>query len=166
MTYTAKYTPARAVYKAPAPIPQRTAKLLQSLALEVHQRLGCQGATRVDFRMDRRGRPFVLEINTVPGMTETSLLPMAAQAAKLSYESLVEAILQSAIERADVFEKERVLREKAYSGMRLPRPPREKGSVLANPGWVGEMTGGCRGKGPRPSGQDSQSWRAVVGWVR
>lgn len=113
--YTAKYTPGASVYKAPAPIPQRTAKLLQSLALEVHQRLGCQGATRVDFRMDPRGRPFVLEINTVPGMTETSLLPMAAQAAKLSYESLVEAILQSAIERADVFEKERVLREKAYS---------------------------------------------------
>jgi D-alanine-D-alanine ligase len=113
--YTAKYTPGASVYKAPAPIPQRTAKLLQSLALEVHQRLGCQGATRVDFRMDPHGRPFVLEINTVPGMTETSLLPMAARAAKLSYESLVEAILQSAIERADVFEKERVLRGKVYS---------------------------------------------------
>ncbi|MEP6602068.1 MAG: ATP-grasp domain-containing protein, partial [Nitrospirota bacterium] len=117
--YTAKYTPGASVYKAPAPIPRRTAKLLQSLALEVHQLLGCQGATRVDFRLDPRGRPFVLEINTVPGMTETSLLPMAAQAAHLSYESLVEAILQSAIERADVYKKERVLREKAVTRAEL-----------------------------------------------
>jgi D-alanine-D-alanine ligase len=50
--------------------------------------------------MDRKGRPFVLEINTVPGMTETSLLPMAAKAAGLSYETLVEGFLESAMERA------------------------------------------------------------------
>jgi D-alanine-D-alanine ligase len=105
--YTAKYTPGASVYKVPAPLPQRTAKLLQSLALDVHRHLGCRGATRVDFRLDPRGCPFVLEINTVPGMTETSLLPMAAKAAHLSYESLVEAILESAIERAAVLEKGR-----------------------------------------------------------
>src|SRR5205823_9778599 len=126
---------------APAPIPHRTAKLLQSLALEVHQRLGCQGATRVDFRMDARGRPFVLEINTVPGMTETSLLPMAAQAAHLSYESLVEAILQSAIERAQVFEKERVLREKAYSEGEKAASRRGQGGrvTLRGRGWGGAI---------------------------
>jgi len=65
----------------------------------VHRRLGCRGATRVDFRLDKRGRPFILELNTVPGMTETSLLPMAAKAARLSYEDMVEAILTSALQR-------------------------------------------------------------------
>ena len=97
--FAAKYTPGATVYKAPAPLPGRTVKLLQALALQAHHRLGCKGATRVDFRLDRKGRPFLLEINTVPGMTETSLLPMAAKAARLSYEDMVEAILQSAIER-------------------------------------------------------------------
>ena len=53
----------------------------------------------MDFRLDRKGRPFLLELNTVPGMTETSLLPMAAKAARLSYEDMVEAILESALAR-------------------------------------------------------------------
>lgn len=106
--YAAKYTPGASVYKAPAPIPQRQTTVLQRLAVEVHQRLGCRGATRVDFRLDPRGNPFVLEINTVPGMTETSLLPMAAKAAHLSYEALIEGILKSAIERASILGKERV----------------------------------------------------------
>jgi len=97
--FTAKYTPGASVYKAPAPLPGRTAKLLQALALQAHRRLGCRGATRVDFKLDRKGRPYLLELNTVPGMTETSLLPMAAQAARLSYEDMVEAILESALAR-------------------------------------------------------------------
>ena len=57
--------------------------------------------------MDSRGRPFVLEINTVPGMTETSLLPMAAKVAHLTYEGLVEAILKSAVDRAALFQGEK-----------------------------------------------------------
>lgn len=97
--YAAKYTPGASVYKAPAPLTSTLAKLVQQIALDVHQRLGCGGATRVDFRLDRRGRPFVLEINTVPGLTETSLLPMAAKAARLSYEALIEAMLLSAVKR-------------------------------------------------------------------
>jgi D-alanine-D-alanine ligase len=97
--FASKYTPGASVYKAPAPLSSRQTKQLQTLALDVHRRFGCRGATRVDFRLDRKGRPFVLELNTVPGMTETSLLPMAAKAARISYEDMVEAILESAIER-------------------------------------------------------------------
>jgi D-alanine-D-alanine ligase len=97
--FASKYTPGASVYKAPAPLSSRQTKQLQALALDVHRRFGCRGATRVDFRLDRKGCPFVLELNTVPGMTETSLLPMAAKAARLSYEDMVEAILESAIER-------------------------------------------------------------------
>lgn len=97
--FAAKYTSGDTVYKAPAPLPERTATQLQSLALQAHRRLGCRGATRVDFRLDRQGHPFILELNTVPGMTETSLLPMAAKAAGFSYETMVEAILESALAR-------------------------------------------------------------------
>ncbi len=97
--FASKYTPGASIYKVPAPLTSRQTKLVQSLALDVHHRLGCQGATRVDFRLNHQGRPFVLEINTVPGLTETSLLPMAAKAARFSYEALVEAMLVSAVER-------------------------------------------------------------------
>jgi D-alanine-D-alanine ligase len=61
--------------------------------------VGCSGAARVDFRITPRGRPYVLEINTAPGMTETSLLPMAAAQAGIGYEELTERILESAITR-------------------------------------------------------------------
>ena len=64
--------------------------------------LGCKGAARVDFRITPKGKPYVLEINTVPGMTETSLLPMAAGKAGISYDALTERILQSALARAGV----------------------------------------------------------------
>jgi D-alanine-D-alanine ligase len=97
--YAAKYTPGASVYKVPAPISQRHTKVLQTLALQAHRCLGCRGASRVDFRLDPRGRPYVLELNTIPGMTETSLLPMAAKAARISYDTLVEGILQSAMDR-------------------------------------------------------------------
>ena len=62
--------------------------------------LGCEGAARVDFRITPKGRPYILEINTVPGMTETSLLPMASAQAGIDYDQLVEWILQSALDRA------------------------------------------------------------------
>jgi len=94
--FAAKYTPGATVYKAPAPLPGRTAKLLQALALQAHRRLGCRGATRVDFRLDRKGRPFLLELNTVPGMTETSLLPKAAKFDGMTFDELVEEILEDA----------------------------------------------------------------------
>ena len=51
---------------------------IRTLALRTYEVLGCEGAARVDFRITPHGRPVVLEINTAPGMTETSLLPMAA----------------------------------------------------------------------------------------
>jgi D-alanine-D-alanine ligase len=68
--------------------------------LRTYEVLGCEGAVRVDFRITPRGRPVVLEINTVPGMTETSLLPMAASRAKIDYDELTERILESALARA------------------------------------------------------------------
>lgn len=99
--YAAKYTPGRSDYQLPPThVAEATWRQAQTLAARVHRLLGCSGATRVDFRVDRAGRPFVLEINTVPGMTETSLLPKAAAAAGLDYDALVLRILASALGRA------------------------------------------------------------------
>lgn len=70
--------------------------LIQKLAGETYAALGCSGAARVDFFLTEEGRPFILEINTIPGMTETSLLPKAAGHAGIDFVSLVERILWTA----------------------------------------------------------------------
>ena len=69
---------------------------IQKLAVDTYSVLGCSGAARVDFLLPPDGRPCILEINTIPGMTETSLLPKAAAHAGIDFESLVEHILWSA----------------------------------------------------------------------
>lgn len=69
---------------------------LQRLAGQAYSALGCAGAARVDFIVTPAGEPFILEINTIPGMTETSLLPMAARQAGMSFDELVEAIVSAA----------------------------------------------------------------------
>jgi D-alanine-D-alanine ligase len=95
--FKAKYTMGMTDYRAPAPFPPDATRTIQELALKTHRVIGCRGCTRVDFRIDPDGRPFVLEINTVPGMTETSLLPKAAAAAGISYDQLVAKIVRSAM---------------------------------------------------------------------
>jgi D-alanine-D-alanine ligase len=95
--YEAKYTPGRCEYRLPpTDVAEATWRQAQALASRLDRLLGCAGATRVDFRVDRAGKPWVLEINTVPGMTETSLLPKAAAAAGLGYDAVVLRILASA----------------------------------------------------------------------
>jgi D-alanine-D-alanine ligase len=69
---------------------------IQKLAVETYTVLGCSGAARVDFLLTPDGKPSILEINTIPGMTETSLLPKAAGHAGIDFENLVEQILWSA----------------------------------------------------------------------
>lgn len=98
--FTAKYQKGKTRYLCPAPLPARILKRIGELGCRTFQVLGCEGAARVDFRITPKGRPYVLEINTVPGMTETSLLPMAAAQAGIDYDQLVEWILQSALDRA------------------------------------------------------------------
>lgn len=98
--FSAKYEKGKTQYLCPAPLAAAVARQIRGLALRTYEVLGCQGAVRVDFRITPRGRPYVLEINTVPGMTETSLLPMAAAQAGIDYDELTERILESAIARA------------------------------------------------------------------
>ena len=98
--FSAKYEKGRTQYLCPAPLPAAVSREIKQLSIRTYQALGCNGAARVDFRITPKGKPYVLEINTVPGMTETSLLPMAAGKAGLSYDALTEQILQSALRRA------------------------------------------------------------------
>ena len=97
--FSAKYQKGKTQYLCPAPFPPKVLRQISEMARRTYTVLGCEGAARVDFRITPRGRPFVLEINTVPGMTETSLLPMAAAQVGIGYDALVERILQSALDR-------------------------------------------------------------------
>ncbi|MBM4127033.1 MAG: D-alanine--D-alanine ligase [Nitrospira sp.] len=99
--FSAKYQKGKTQYLCPAPLPAKITRQIGELARRTFQTLGCEGAARVDFRITPKGRPYVLEINTVPGMTETSLLPMAAAQAGIDYDQLVVRILQSALARAE-----------------------------------------------------------------
>lgn len=94
--YTAKYTPGRTRYLCPAPLdPEQTARVTRT-AVAANRAVGCSGASRVDLIVDPAGTPWVLEINTIPGMTPTSLLPKAAAAAGIGFDELVERIVRSA----------------------------------------------------------------------
>lgn len=94
--YQCKYTPGRTRYLVPAPIPDEAAVRLQELAVRAHQALSCEGISRVDFMMDEKGDFYCLEVNTIPGMTELSLIPKAAEAAGLSFLEVVAEVLASA----------------------------------------------------------------------
>ena len=98
--FSAKYEKGRTQYLCPAPLSTAITKEIRALALRTYAVLDCSGAVRVDFRITPRGRPYVLEVNTVPGMTETSLLPMAAAQAGIGYDDLAERILESAVARS------------------------------------------------------------------
>lgn len=86
-------------FRCPAPVPDETAALLRHIAISAFKALGCRDVGRVDIRMDAAGQPYFLEINPLPGLSRESLLPLQAAAAGLSFESLVERILQSALQR-------------------------------------------------------------------
>jgi D-alanine-D-alanine ligase len=91
--FHSKYAPGGSKHLCPAPLPVAVARRAQAAALRAHQALGCRGYSRVDVMLDRRQRCWVLEVNTLPGLTGVSLLPDAARAAGMSYGELLEAML-------------------------------------------------------------------------
>ena len=94
--YEAKYIADDTRYLIPCGLPARKEKELQALSLKAFRALGCRGWGRVDLMLDKRGRPFLLEVNTSPGMTDHSLVPMAARAVGISYEDLCVKVLELA----------------------------------------------------------------------
>ncbi len=97
--YQAKYTPGVTKEVCPAEIPKEIAQKAQEYALRAHQALRLRHYSRTDF-IYAQGEVFVLETNTIPGMTETSLLPLAAKVAGYSFEELVERLVEMALTTA------------------------------------------------------------------
>ncbi|WP_305041626.1 D-alanine--D-alanine ligase [Geoalkalibacter sp.] len=93
--FGAKYTSGRTEYLLPAPLEPALYHRLQEASVAACEVLGCTGAARVDFRVNER-EFYCLEVNTIPGMTETSLLPKAARQAGIDFEELVLRILEGA----------------------------------------------------------------------
>jgi D-alanine-D-alanine ligase len=95
--YESRYEIGMTTFVCPAELPSETTSRAQALALETYRLLGCSGVARVDLMLEEAtGELTVLETNVVPGLTETSLLPLAADAAGIGFEELVERILASA----------------------------------------------------------------------
>ena len=100
--YEAKYTKGMTEFFVPAPLPAQTTLRVQQAALAAHQILGCHGFSRVDLRLRDDGEPYVLEVNTLPGMTPTSDLPQAAAADGIDFPRLVEAMIRTAFKEVKV----------------------------------------------------------------
>jgi D-alanine-D-alanine ligase len=88
-----------AEHYCPAPLPDKMTRLIREIALAAHGALGLEVYSRVDFILSPEGKPYVLEINTIPGMTEASLLPEAAGVAGISYGELCERIIDLSLAR-------------------------------------------------------------------
>jgi D-alanine-D-alanine ligase len=95
--YDAKYESLSTRYRVATQLPQNLADRITAAAIAASEALGTRGACRVDLRLDEQLQPWVLEVNTTPGLTEHSLLPMAAQAAGMSLSELCERMVQAAL---------------------------------------------------------------------
>jgi D-alanine-D-alanine ligase len=96
--YEARYEIGRTEYLCPAELPDDVAASVRDVASRTYEALGCAGFVRVDLMLDADERPEVLEANAIPGLTDTSLFPMAADAAGMSFEELVARIIELALE--------------------------------------------------------------------
>lgn len=95
--YEAKYTPGMSHHIIPARISERARVRVEEIALKTYHAFKCRGFSRVDFIVDKNDNPFVLEINTIPGMTSLSLFPDAARAAGMSFEDLCARLVELAL---------------------------------------------------------------------
>ena len=96
--FEAKYTPGATDFAIPPEVPDEAAKRLEDAALAVYRILGCSGFARVDMILSSDNIPWIIDVKTIPGFTETSTMPLAAEAAGMSFEDLVGTILESALQ--------------------------------------------------------------------
>ncbi len=93
--YEAKYTKGLTEFELPAKLPDDVRKKAQAIAVEAHKTVNIKGLSRVDFLIDKNNTPYIIEINTLPGMTNTSDLPAQAKAMGINFDTLVKIILNS-----------------------------------------------------------------------
>lgn len=97
--YRAKYDPAGADEITPARFGEPVNKIIQRTAIRVHQILNCRHLSRTDFIVGNNGNIYILEVNTIPGLTAASLIPRAAQAIGISFSSLLDNIIKAALKK-------------------------------------------------------------------
>lgn len=97
--YDSKYAPGGSEHICPARLSAEDTERIKATAVAAHNALSCQGVSRTDFILDEEGNAWVLETNTLPGMTTTSLLPDAARAAGISFPDLCTQLIESAFKR-------------------------------------------------------------------
>jgi D-alanine-D-alanine ligase len=97
--FEARYEIGRTRFICPAELGAAATESAQQMSLSVFRLLGCSGFARVDLMLDQDGELQVLEVNPIPGLTETSLLPQAAEAAGLGFDELIERLLDRALAR-------------------------------------------------------------------
>lgn len=97
--FESKYTPGMCAHIIPARVEQSVQDRIADLSRVIYKTLNCRGCARIDFMIDKSGQPFMLEVNTIPGMTEMSLVPDAARAAGMSFEQIVDKIVQLGLEQ-------------------------------------------------------------------
>jgi D-alanine-D-alanine ligase len=96
--YEAKYTPGMSEHIIPAEIDESAYKAAQEAALKAHRALGCRGISRSDLIVTSENQVYILEVNTIPGMTRTSLIPDAAKAAGIEFPDLIASLVELALE--------------------------------------------------------------------
>lgn len=95
--YKAKYESGGAMEITPARLPDSYLQAVKRTALKVHKILGCRSFSRSDFILDQKGKLYMLETNTIPGMTENSLLPKAAKVLNISFPKLLEIVIEGSL---------------------------------------------------------------------
>jgi D-alanine-D-alanine ligase len=98
-SYNAKYSPGGSRHLCPAPIDEDLSARLRTLALAVHRLIGLRDYSRTDIIVSREGRPYVLEVNALPGLTQNSLIPDEAAVVGISYEALIDRLVGYAMSR-------------------------------------------------------------------
>ena len=95
--YECKYTKGMTNYFCPAEIDGSVTLEIQEIAVRIHKLLGCRHYSRVDFRLDKNNKAWFLEVNTLPGMTETSNVPKSAKVAGMDFPELIQTIIDEAL---------------------------------------------------------------------
>lgn len=103
--YRAKYAIGGSDEITPPNLPRKTVKNIQMIALKAHKLLGCSGMSRTDMILTDAGNLYILELNTIPGMTETSLLPQQAAAMGINFPQLLEIIIRSSLQKHEKYGK-------------------------------------------------------------
>jgi len=96
--YEEKYTPGATSYICPAQLDEIVTSKVKEEAIKAHVSLGCKVYSRVDIRLSKENKPYILEVNTVPGMTETSLVPKSAAAAGMSFSEFLRRVIEMSYE--------------------------------------------------------------------